>query len=259
MTVHDKANTLNDEKPKTKNKLVKPSKFDVAQIMGKMLWHEGKPFAKSTDIARYFGMNHKNMLRKIESFYSFDAMLSGSKLRHLERKVRGGIQRYYEMDAEAFSFICLSMTGKKAEKFKWAFIEAFKMANKEALINQVRVEINREIEQFVVEREEGKKVRLDFTNTMQRLCKYAEEIRGMSYGGKCPFYPMYTRLIYKSLGLCTVKAGGYKIRDLSIEDVQKVKERESEVSAAVNEMIDNGEDYHDIYKWIKENIEVLWL
>ena len=242
-----------------KSRLVKPSKFDIAEIASKMLWHNREPFAKSTDIAKYFGMNHKDLLRKIEGFYSFDEMLSGVKLRHLERTVRGGTQRFYEMDADAFAFICLSMTGEKAEKFKWVFIEAFKISTRDALKNKLRVELNKEIEPFMLMRESGKKVRLDFTNTMKRLCEYAEEARGSSYGSRCPFYPMYTKLIYKTLNITVPTAGKYNVRDLSAETVKLVEERETEVADAINEMIENAEDYHEIYQWIKANIEELFL
>ena len=244
---------------KKKNLLVKPSKFDIAEIASKMLWHHREPFAKSTDIAKYFGMRHKDLLRKIENFYSFDEMLSGVKLRHLEKTVRGGTQRFYEMDADAFAFICLSMTGEKAEKFKWVFIEAFKTSTREALENGLRVQLNKELEPFVLMRESGKSVRLDFTNTMKRLCEYAEESRGSSYVRVCPFYAMYTKLIYKSLGVSIPTAGAYNVRDLSVETVKAVEEREVEVAEAVNEMIDNCTEYHEIYKWIKSNIEELWL
>ena len=242
-----------------KNRLVKPSKFDIAEVASKMLWHRREPFAKSTDIGKYFGMNHKDLLRKIEGFYSFDDLISRRKIAPRKRVVRGKEYPYYEMDADAFAFICLSMTGAKAEKFKWAFIEAFKVATRNALENKLRVELNQELEPFVKLRNEGKTVRLDFTNTMNRLCDYAEESRGSSYNGRCPFYPMYTRLIYKTLGLSAPTAGAYNVRDLSVENVKRIEEREIEVAEAVNEMIDGCTEYHDIYKWIKAHIEELWL
>ncbi len=224
-----------------------------------MLWHQREPFAKSTDIAKYFGMRHDNLVRKIEDFYSFDEIIGSSKLRSQTRINRGKEYKVYEMDADVFAFICLSMTGEKAEKFKWAFIEAFKISTRKALENGLRVQLNKELEPFILMREDGKKVRLDFTNTMKRLCEYAEEARGSSYVKSCPFYPIYTKLIYKSLGLALPTAGAYNIRDLSVETVKAVEEREVEVAEAVNEMIDNCTEYHEIYKWIKANIEELWL
>ena len=101
-------------------------KLEITNIIKAMIFYSGEPFATSTQISKYFGMPHNDLLKKIRAFHSFDELISLGKISHRIRHIKGREYPYYELDADAFSFICLSITGKQAEAFKWSFIEAFK-------------------------------------------------------------------------------------------------------------------------------------
>lgn len=241
---------------KKKNRLVKPSKFDVSEIASKMLFHANLPYAKSITIAKYFGMRHDNLIRKIEEFYSFDEMIGSSKLRSQTYIKIGKKYKYYELDADAFAFVCLSLTGEKAEKFKWGFIEAFKISTREALKNKIRAEIHLEDEEFMQIRNEGKVVRYDLTEAVKMMCDDAESTRGEKYKRVCPYYRHFTDLVYKYLGL-EKPSGNVHRRDVfSKSQLKAIEELEVEVAEAIIVMLNDFEEYHEIYRYIKQELDL---
>ena len=136
--------------------LIKNDDITIENITKAMLFHSGEPFATSTQIAKYFGVDHKNLLQKIREFHSFDELISQPKIQPRNRTIRGREYPYFELDADAFVFTCMSITGKKAEALKWAFIAAYKKATVEALTARITAEANKNNELWNETRTQGK-------------------------------------------------------------------------------------------------------
>jgi Rha family phage regulatory protein len=85
---------------------------------------QGSVFTTSLLIADKFGKQHKNVIAKIES-------LSDSTIGRLKIKPttyvdeQGKINKMYQLDRDAFAFIAMGFTGKKADEWKLAFLAAF--------------------------------------------------------------------------------------------------------------------------------------
>ncbi|MDM5264563.1 Rha family transcriptional regulator [Sulfurovum sp. XTW-4] len=182
------------------------NKDKIEQIIKTMLFHHGEPYATSNQIAKYFDIRHDDLLRKIRLFHSFDELISLRKISERNRIVRGKEYPYFELDADAFSFTCLSITGKKAESFKWAFIQAFKQATSNAISARVAIETNKANTDWIAAREQGKSTRKLLQNKIKEFCLYAEKQRGRSYSS-CPYYKLITNAIYSCLGIDISKKG----------------------------------------------------
>jgi len=227
----------------------------IGNITKAMIFHSGEPFATSTQISRYFGIRHDNLLRKIESFYSFDQLIGSSKLRSQTRTIRGKEYPYYELDADAFAFTCLSLTGKKAEAFKWVFIEAFKKATLEAVTAKVSAQTNLANEKFFALREEGKKKHISFTDAIKALCQYAEEERGYSYDGKCPYFALFHKLVYKTLDIKVSKAHKPNRDTLSPDILEWIERLETYLVNEILGMVEFNIPYRSIYMNCKKSLK----
>ena len=88
---------------------------------------DGKPTTLSTDLARYFGKLHANVLRDIRNL--LPQLTAGGVLNFEETHVtdeQNG-QRYpaYRLTRDGFTLLAMGFTGKKALAFKLAYIDAF--------------------------------------------------------------------------------------------------------------------------------------
>ncbi len=212
----------------------------IEHITKAMLFHSGEPFATSTQISKYFGINHRDLLRKIRDFHSFEAMIGGGKLRSQFRVVKGRKYPYYELDADAFTFICMSITGEKSEEFKWGFIQAYKVATTEAISVRVASQTNKLNQKWLEAREHGKDTRNLLQDKIKEFCQYAELQRGRSYK-VCPYYKLVTDAIYAYLGVDVPKCGK-SLRDVYSGDiVEAIETAELEVIELLDEvMATNG-------------------
>ena len=230
------------------------NQLEIKNIVQAMVFHNNEPYATSTQIAKYFGIDHKNILQKIRSFHSYDELISRLKIQPRKRIIRGKEYPYFELDADAFTFTCLSITGKKAEKFKWLFIDAFKKATLEAITARVTAQANLANENFFKLRQNGKKEHRSYTDTIKILCEYAEEQRDGSYGGKCPYYKLFQSLVYKSIGIKVSKSHKPSKDSLSPETLEQIENVEKFLANKVLNYIDSGIPYRDIYSLCKKDL-----
>ncbi|MFY4755968.1 Rha family transcriptional regulator [Campylobacter jejuni] len=91
-------------------------------------------FCTSLDIAKVFGKQHKHILELIGEKFNNNEIKNfcepNFRLSFKTRKIEGfrGKERkypYYQLTKDGFSFIAMGLTGRKADKFKIAFINAF--------------------------------------------------------------------------------------------------------------------------------------
>ncbi len=235
--------------------LIKQNNLTIEKITKAMLFHSGEPFATSTHIAKHFGIRHDNLISKIRAFYSFNDLIKSLKIKELKRTYRGNEYPYYELDADAFAFICLSITGKKAEAFKWVFIEAFKKATLEAITAKVSISVNRANEDWIKTREKSKDSRKLLTDKVKEFCSYAEAQRGNPYkNAKCPYYKHVTDAIYSYLDI-EAPTGGKAPRNVYSGDiVEDIEAAELEVIELLAEIMDVQGSRSGIKKLIIEHL-----
>ncbi|ECR1921405.1 Rha family transcriptional regulator [Campylobacter coli] len=91
-------------------------------------------FCTSLDVAKVFGKQHKHILELIGEKFNNNEIKNfcepNFRLSFKTRKIEGfrGRERkypYYQLTKDGFSFIAMGLTGRKADKFKIAFIKAF--------------------------------------------------------------------------------------------------------------------------------------
>ncbi len=98
---------------------------------------QGTPVASSLDVAKVFGKEHFNVLQSIEKLLEdvpedFNA-LNFQGVEYTDAK--GEKRPMYNLTRDAFTLLAMGFTGKKAMKFKIAYIEAFNAMEK-ALLEQ---------------------------------------------------------------------------------------------------------------------------
>lgn len=91
-------------------------------------------FCTSLDVAKVFGKQHKHILELIGEKFNNNEIKNfcepNFRLSFKTRKIEGfrGKERkypYYQLTKDGFSFIAMGLTGRKADKFKIEFINAF--------------------------------------------------------------------------------------------------------------------------------------
>ncbi len=90
---------------------------------------DGQPVTTSLDVARHFGKQHKDVLRRISSLdCSPDFHQRNFTLMSVQVAVGKGALRdepAYRMTRDGFTFLCMGFTGAKAARWKEAYITAF--------------------------------------------------------------------------------------------------------------------------------------
>ena len=243
-----------------KNTLLTPGTLTIEQITKAMVFHSGEPFATSTQIAKYFGIRHDNVLRKIELFHSFEELIGSSKLRSQIRTIRGKKYPYFELDADAFVFTCMSFTGKKAEAFKWVFIKAFKLMAVEAITAKITAEVHKADQLWNEVRTQGKIAHRSFTDTIKEFCQYAEDQRGNPYSidkngnstnKTCPYYIHFQRVAYQKAGINLGKGLLPKRDTLMGAALERVEAVEFDIGNTITDLMSQGLHYKKIFKLIK--------
>ncbi|EAH4875484.1 phage regulatory protein [Campylobacter coli] len=85
-------------------------------------------FCTSLDVAKVFGKQHKDILEIIRSKIRNKEIqnFNGRNFSPVKyRDAKGEMRPAYQLTKDGFSFIAMGLTGRKADKFKIAFINAF--------------------------------------------------------------------------------------------------------------------------------------
>ena len=149
----------------------------------------------------------------------------------------------------------MSITGKKAEAFKWIFIEAFKQATIRVVSSKATISANKANQDWIEARTESKDTRKILTDKIKEFCLYAQNQRAKPYDKVCPFYISITKAIYDFHELAQPKAAD-TLRDLYSGDVVEViEDSEMKVVTLLDNIICNGKDYHNIKKQIFNHLK----
>lgn len=192
----------------------------------------------SLQIAESFGKKHSDVIRKIEQILSES---ENAKLRFHKTtyKADGNTKSYpmYYINRDGFAFLVMGFTGKRANEWKWKYIEAFNRM--EALLTEKKSDA------WIETRRYGKITRKSETDVIQKLIEYAKE-QGSEHSEM--LYMTYSKLANKIAG----------IADRDIATIRQLNNLEL-IERIILFEIDNGMaaelDYHDIYKRCKDAVE----
>jgi len=115
---------------------------------------------------------------------------------------------------------------------------------------------NQANEEWLKARAEAIATRNELTDATKAFCEYAQQQRGEAYKkGKCPYYIKLTALVYKALNIKKPK-GTKTPRDIySGAVVEKIEYLEVMLINLLYSHIQQGTEYHEAYKNIKELVE----
>ena len=210
--------------------------------------NQNKVFADSRIIAEDFNKAHRQVLQSIdnliENLNETDAEKSATLFKRkewvndLNRKYP-----YYEMNRDGFSLLVMGFTGKDALKWKLKYIEAFNLMEKTLL--------NKQNEEWITTREQGKLIRRNETDTIQEFTDYA-----ISQGSKSAqfYYKHYTNATYKALQLLENKKP--KTREtLDLLQLHQLLLAEDIVTKTIKREMENKEHYKVIFEKCKISLE----
>lgn len=254
------------------------------KIENSLMFKGQEVVVSSLEIAKVFGKLHKNVLKLIKTKEDSlresltDVLVAKSGNSHgsdcsrenIEKKVkssikklfikgdyinsRGQTQPRYFLTRKGFDFIALSFSGKKADIYKYWYIEAFHNKHQVIVKNKLTSQLNHKDDAWTRFRDEGKIHRKNLTKTIQeRIANYRIAEEGKANDGR--YYIHYANLINRHLNIPTPKAG-VDIRDtLDKRQLVRLEDTEEAVAEMINKYADEGKHYKEVFKIIKAKLE----
>ena len=143
------------------------------------------------------------------------------------------------MNRDGFTFLVMGFTGKKANEWKWKYIDAFNKLEKVVMERQTTV--------WLETRQQGKLIRKGETDVLQKLVEYARE---QGSGHADMLYMTYTKLANKMAGITT--------RDSATNSqLNELSTMERIIAKVVIDEMAQGIHYKQIYKDCKERLETV--
>lgn len=196
-------------------------------------------------VAEMFEKRHDSVLRSIDKLLETLHKNGERKMFILSRRKAddGQFHRMYYMNRDGFSLLVMGFTGKKALEWKLKYIEAFNMMEKVVMERQTAV--------WLETRQQGKLIRKEETDVIQKLVEYAKE---QGSENSQMLYMTYTKLANKMAGITKRDvATNAQLNDLST--------MERLIAKVVLDGMSEGKHYKDIYKDSKQRLETVkgWL
>ncbi|EBL9224356.1 Rha family transcriptional regulator [Salmonella enterica subsp. enterica serovar Oranienburg] len=106
----------------------------ISTVIPEITIHDNRPVTTSVSVANFFGKQHKHVLEKIRSLdcspafttANFSTVVITTQAGFDERETEA-----YEMTKDGFVFLVMGFTGKKAARFKEAYIAEFNRMEEE--------------------------------------------------------------------------------------------------------------------------------
>ena len=194
----------------------------------------------SLKVAEMFEKQHKHVLEKIEKILNDSAENSAQCFHKTRYKdTSGKWNTKYLINRDGFTFLVMGFTGKKANEWKWKYIDAFNQMEKVIMEKQTAV--------WLETRQQGKLIRKDETDVIQKLVEYARE---QGSGHADMLYMTYTKLANRMVGISRRdSATNSQLNDLST--------MERIIANVVIDEMEQGVHYKQIYKDCKERMETV--
>lgn len=205
----------------------------------------GEIVVSSMDVAKRFNKRHDNVILSIKNLECSEEF-SRRNFKERDYKVRGRSYPSYDLTRDGFSFLCMGFTGKEAAKWKEQYIKAFNAMERELLKDKDKLE-------WKQARVQSKVIRKDITDTIQRFVEYAT-----SQGSKSAamYYANITKMEYKALGLIekSEKVDSNFRDTLNLMDLGFLIVAEQVAKQAIENGMERGSHYKDIYQFAKERV-----
>jgi Rha family phage regulatory protein len=216
---------------------------ELVEIKGKAV------VTDSLTVAENFGKRHDDVLKKIKNIMLDDEedRLNFAEMSYPDSY--GREQKKYIMDRRSFSILCMSFTGKKALRWKNRFYDAFEAMEK-AL---VQMSVQKQSDSWVAQRQAGKLIRREQTDTIQKFVEYATG-QGSTQANR--YYCNITKMENQALFLLEQRFQNL-LEILDLNQLGLVRTADSIVKKALQDGMTDGLFYKDIYKLAKHRIETL--
>ena len=214
--------------------------------MGSLVTLEnGYVFTTSNLVGEEFGIMHKHILEKIESFKD---EISAVRFNQMYKEFdytnsRGRTYKSYKINRDGYMFLVMNISNKKANEKKLLFIDAFNAMEKMLL--------NHQNNEWITTREQGKAIRKTETDVIKEFTDYATKqgSKGSQY-----YYKHYTNATYKALQLLENKKP--KTREtLDLLQLHQLLLAEDVVTRTIKREMENGEHYKVIFEKCKTSLE----
>lgn len=208
---------------------------------------KGEPRTNSDLFSKEFGLVHKNVLQRIDSFMAeISAVRFSEMFCEYERLVRGRHFKTYHMNRDGYMFLVMNISTKKASEKKLAFIDAFNEMEKRIL----SLSNNSNDNEWLKVRSQSKALRLQQTDVIKDFVDYAT-----NQGSKSAkfYYKHVTNATYKALGLIQHKKP--KLRDtLDCMELSQLMVAENVAKQSIKKHMGNDEHYKDIFLLVKQDL-----
>lgn len=210
----------------------------------------GQPMTTSMVIAEKFVKTHRSVLRAIRNLECSPEFAQRNFVQcfRINELANGKPEPYFNITRDGFSFLAMGFTGKKAAEWKEKFITAFN-SMEHALRQQDSYRFTFEWKQA---RENGKVVRLAFTDNVQDFVGYAER-QGSQNAKK--YYMQLTKMEYAAIFMIGKAVGdGFRER-LNAAQLVNLGTAELIAQRALREGMEANLHYKEIYKLAKHRVE----
>jgi phage regulator Rha-like protein len=197
---------------------------------------------------------YENELKKL-GILRFE--IEETSTRNCKKEKRGQPKKFYYLNKKQYIFLITNMRTKANEKstiMKAKLEIADKFVEMEKALLQIQ--INRQNQEWLETRKQGKIARKEFTDMLKKLLEMTKETHPESTYVKKPnlLYSNFTRMIYKNLFEMTIKI---KNPRNSMTECQLISCGAGELAAMKNiqKLMDENKDAKEIYKLTNEKIE----
>ena len=211
-----------------------------------------KAVVSSLDVADHFHKRHDNVVRAVENILGTHLKIEVSErgykppLSKMAEKSffegsysdkSGRVNKMYWMNRDGFSVLAMGFSGKDALKWKWKYISAFN--EMERRLNERKTLAWGEVRSL------GKETRLDETDAIEELIKYAKE-QGSQHAHM--LYAVYSKLARQLAGI-------EGIRGLAtLQQLKMLDDAESTILHVIRRGMAEKLHYKDIYKECKARL-----
>lgn len=206
-------------------------------------------YTDSLKVAEIFQRRHDDVVRSVEKLIERNeeaskdirtfSDISKQFIKTRYKDEQGRMQTKYLLNRDGFALLVMGFNGRKAHEWKLKYIDAFNQMEKLLTEKQTSV--------WLETRQQGKLIRKDETDVIQKLVEYARE---QGSGHADMLYMTYTKLANRMVGITTRdSATNSQLNDLST--------MERIIANVVIDEMEQGVHYKQIYKDCKERMETV--
>jgi phage regulator Rha-like protein len=196
--------------------------------------------------------NHFERIKKIRGILPFETEKKSTNNWKIER--RGRPSKFYLLNEVQASFlISLMDNSEEVLDFKQYLVKEFYRMRRALL----QVELNKQNKEWLESREKGKETRKKVAKEYENYLKYAIENGSKTYEKKPQLaYSQFTNMINKSLFDFEFKPKAGTTRNYMTKDqLDIVNSAEILTQKIIQQEIDKGTEYHEIFKTTKAKIK----